>query len=619
MAACLWVATALFGLALGLVMASHEMWRDELQAWLLARDSGSLGELWHNTRYEGHPLLWHLVLFVLTRVWASPAAMQVLHWAVATAGAALILHRAPFPRFLRLAVVFSYLPFYEYGVISRNYAATFLCLMLFAFFAAQRRPRLGAVAGAFAANASPMGMVLAPALALGLWARERRRALVPMLLIGAGFLAAVVQCLPPPDYEHSRGWHWGWESDRVGYTVRNFAAALLPLPSNQVHFWNSSALFQTGTHPFRWSHPPDLLASLTIAGFLAGVAWLVWRCRPALVAWLAGSASLLAFAYVKFPGALRHAGFLWVLALVALWMAGPRARLDSIVPVGLVTLAVVVGDLGALVAVRWDAKAAFSGAACAARGLRSQALDHLPRVAGCDFAASGVAAFLPGARIVYPAIGSRGSFVVWNLARLRQDSMSEQELLDAAASVDEGHGVVLLHNRPLVMQETASLRCDLVLQCEPTVVADEAQWIYLCHARPWQSHPCGRVGWLRRRGRRVEPSGSGPDYLLAPHDCQAVLSAPPPPRPTVGAGATHLQPAGQGYPLRSPFPSYVATWRESLVVPASCCPRAIPAALWHAPSTGDPCDVDKRVGDRVSGGEFGRSPQGGSTGAVCRG
>jgi hypothetical protein len=192
---------------------------------------------------------------------------------------------------------------------------------------------------------------------------------------------------------------------------------------------------------------------------------------------------LLAFAYVKFPGALRHAGFLWVLALVALWIAGPQARLGSIVPVGLLTLAVVVGDLGTLVAVRWEAKAAFSGAACAARGLRSQGLDRLPLVAGCDFAASGVAAFLPGGRFLYPAIGSRGSFVVWNLARLRQDSMSEQELMDAAASADEGHGVVLLHNRPLVLPESPSLRCDLVLQCEPTIVADEAQWIYLCHAK----------------------------------------------------------------------------------------------------------------------------------------
>jgi hypothetical protein len=42
---------------LGLLLAHHEMWRNELQAWLLARDSDSLAELWRNTRYEEHPLL----------------------------------------------------------------------------------------------------------------------------------------------------------------------------------------------------------------------------------------------------------------------------------------------------------------------------------------------------------------------------------------------------------------------------------------------------------------------------------------------------------------------------------------------------------------------------------
>ncbi|HPS78925.1 MAG TPA: hypothetical protein PLS53_12280, partial [Thermoanaerobaculaceae bacterium] len=415
-------------------MASHEMWRDELQAWLLARDSGSLLDLWQNTRYEGHPLLWHLLLFVQTRVWASPVAMQVLNWVLATAGATLILHRAPFPFFLRLAVVFSYLPFYEYGVISRNYAATFLCLMLFAFLVVSKRPGLGAAAGALAANASPMGMVLAPALALGLWATMRRRAFVPVLLLGAGFLAAVLQCLPPADYEHSRGWHTAWEPERVGYTVRNFAAAMLPLPADQLHFWNSSAVFHTGTAPFRWSDPRDGLAAVTVLGCVAGIAWLVWRCRPALAVWLAGSVSLLSFAYLKFPGALRHAGFLWVLTLVVLWMAGPQARLGSLLLAGLLTLAAVVGDLGTLVAVRWEMRAAFSGAACAAERLRTEAFDRLPIVAGCDFAASGVAAFLPGKRILYPAIGSRGTFVVWNLARLRQDSMSERELVTAAAA-----------------------------------------------------------------------------------------------------------------------------------------------------------------------------------------
>ena len=48
---------ALF-LVLGAVnLAHHEMWRDELQHWTIARLSRTPMELYRNTRYEGTPLL----------------------------------------------------------------------------------------------------------------------------------------------------------------------------------------------------------------------------------------------------------------------------------------------------------------------------------------------------------------------------------------------------------------------------------------------------------------------------------------------------------------------------------------------------------------------------------
>ena len=41
-------------------MAGHEMWRDEVQAWLQARDHTSLSGVIQDTRYEKHPLAWGL-------------------------------------------------------------------------------------------------------------------------------------------------------------------------------------------------------------------------------------------------------------------------------------------------------------------------------------------------------------------------------------------------------------------------------------------------------------------------------------------------------------------------------------------------------------------------------
>src|SRR4051812_4217393 len=52
---------ALYVALLAWGLARHEIWRDEAQAWLLARSSASPLALLRAMRYEGHPALWHLL------------------------------------------------------------------------------------------------------------------------------------------------------------------------------------------------------------------------------------------------------------------------------------------------------------------------------------------------------------------------------------------------------------------------------------------------------------------------------------------------------------------------------------------------------------------------------
>lgn len=50
----------------------HEMWRDELHLWNILSYSGSLTALVHNAAYEGHPLLWHLILWPINKMSIAP-------------------------------------------------------------------------------------------------------------------------------------------------------------------------------------------------------------------------------------------------------------------------------------------------------------------------------------------------------------------------------------------------------------------------------------------------------------------------------------------------------------------------------------------------------------------
>ena len=42
----------------------HEMWMDESHHWLVARASVYLTDLFENYRYDGHPILWGVLMWI---------------------------------------------------------------------------------------------------------------------------------------------------------------------------------------------------------------------------------------------------------------------------------------------------------------------------------------------------------------------------------------------------------------------------------------------------------------------------------------------------------------------------------------------------------------------------
>ncbi len=478
----------LYAVLLGALLARHEMWRDELQAWTLARDSHNLVDLWRHTRYEGHPLLWHAMLMPLAHAVDDPQAMQVAHWVIAVAAAAVVMLAAPFPLWLRTALVCSYYPLYEYGVISRNYALTVLGIWLVCVAVTRHSPVQAAAAGAVAANASPMGFLLAPGICAAIVLDREpplRRRLVATAGLTVAAAAALVQMLAAADYEHARGWTLTFEPLRVAYLARGYARALLPLQVPGLHFWESSALFPwppaAGAAGWAWT----LVAMLVVGGLLAVAAWTSRRSRRSAAALAVGAASLLAFAYVKFPGAIRHQGFLWIWLVAALWMAVGDGGLTRRGAAWLLAPGLACGLAASAVAAWWDWRAPFSGAECAARSILKQGLSRLPLVAGVDWAASGVAGYLPHGKLIYPAAGRSGSFVLWNEARTRQDRFTPADQVAAARAADRGEGSLLLTNAPL----PAGSGCQLRFACDHTIVADESLWGYVCEKSPGEAAP----------------------------------------------------------------------------------------------------------------------------------
>jgi hypothetical protein len=139
------IVAAYFGVLLAFGHARRGLWRDELQGWAIVRNSASPGALLHNLRYEGHPPLWYLALWLPARVSASTFALQAVQWTIATATVLLFAWHAPFPRWLRVLFALGYFPLFEYGVLSRSYSLGLLFVFAVLIFAGRRRRRWGVI------------------------------------------------------------------------------------------------------------------------------------------------------------------------------------------------------------------------------------------------------------------------------------------------------------------------------------------------------------------------------------------------------------------------------------------------------------------------------------------
>ena len=451
----------------GVVTFHHELWRDEVQAWLLARDSASVPALLANMKYEGHPALWHLLLLPLTRIFATPVAMQVLHLLLATATVYLFVRWAPFSRLQKVLFCFGYFPFYEYGVIARNYGLCLLLLTAFGCLYARRErcfPLLGLIL-ALLCHAHVLGIILAVAL-LGALAVERfwpsagrlnpPVARLPFYagcaLATLGAVTAFLQALPPADAAAPEIAEWKPTLyEEMRQTARALVGGYLPLARN----WND---------PWLIGDRPAALKLLFYAGvplylFLAAAA--LRRHRPALLFLTLGTGTLLAFFHFKFGGSARHHGLLFLCLVFAVWMK--RADIETPACGSLahggkgfsrvfglsLTLLFGVHTLGAVTATRWEVRRPFSKAEAVTRYLHRHGHDESLLVGYPDYTVSALLGSAVQREIYYPQSRRWGSYVIWN--RARKATVTDVESVAAARELPrkEGQRVVLVLDRPL--------------------------------------------------------------------------------------------------------------------------------------------------------------------------
>jgi hypothetical protein len=121
-----------YSIAIIFLSAHHEIWRDEMRALSIVRDSVSFLDIFKHLHNEGHPALWYVLLYIGTMLFHSTLVLKIISISIAILSAAWMLFKAPFPLAVKALFLCGVFPLYEYSVMNRNYGLGMLFIFMFA-------------------------------------------------------------------------------------------------------------------------------------------------------------------------------------------------------------------------------------------------------------------------------------------------------------------------------------------------------------------------------------------------------------------------------------------------------------------------------------------------------
>jgi len=519
------IITSIFLCIALLGMLNHEMWRDEHQAWLVARDADSIPMLFQNMKYEGNPALWQFLLFIITRFTHNPGFMQALHLLIAGGFIFLFNRYAPFSHKLKILFSFSYFPLYEYAVISRNYGLG--VLLLFAILVLYKNRTsyyiwIGILL-ALLSNISIYCVIISSGLAgmlvLDYFLYQQRdtkrmmRLAAGCLVFVAGTIFSLYQIWPEPDNSFPTFFADSpFDSFRWISTASKFFSTYFYIPHIEQHFWNSSIFFTdpepgtyTGMMQFFDDHPAYVFTWLLLPALTLATGTVIFLRRPlVLFFYTSVTIVLCALFYYTVLTHVRYLGHLFTTLVASYWLSAyaqtrtyenkflsTLSRMGDKFRNGFLTVILAFQVLGAIVAYTMDMQYVFSPSRQVAEYVKKEGLDHLPVAAVPDFIISPLATYFDS-KLYYLQMEDWGSFCKWNSERIAEMNYRDWVTKLTVFMVNGRDSVLLIKNTaPQVTMDginyrnmeramiSDSLQLDFLKYLEPGIEINERYFVYL--------------------------------------------------------------------------------------------------------------------------------------------
>ncbi len=490
-------------------MLHHEMWRDELEPWLIASSSNTLFDFFHNMKMSSNPYVWYLILHFVSKISLNPAIVQVSHLVFAVGAIYLFLRFSPFTLFQKLLFCSGYYALYEYGIISRGYALTIFFIFLFcSLYSRYFKSSIPlAIVIFFLANATGgFGVILSISLLIFITANyffnkmqdsENKLSIKhtgwSVIIILFSIWVSMKSIVPPPDSAFAAHWITYINPDRFLNVLWWMWYGFVPIPQlSGIQFWNTNIIAVGDGCYFAKTF-------LTFFSFfLLGYNCLLFVRKPSvLLFYLSGTFGILLFSYMNpsiyYINASRYHGFLYLIFIVSLWLSASFSEKKNIV-IPFLTLwseklnvhkfknyvlmfFLIVNVFAGLIAYGKDLRYTFSAVEETGKYIVSNDLQKYITTGFIDYTVAPITAYTR-CPVYYPDRDTISTFPIWRMKNYTADmSQGTDRMLKFIAQKNDT--VLVILNFDLDTSGINNIRFHSLARFEESIVAGESFSVYL--------------------------------------------------------------------------------------------------------------------------------------------
>lgn len=449
----------------------HEPWRDELQALSIVKTSNSFYDIFEVTKYEGHPSLWFIILYIIQLFSNSILLVQFAHLSIIFCGIVIFLKKAPLNIKYKILTIFGYFFTYEYSVIFRNYGLG-VTLLFLAYYFLEKKKLISASLITFLALQTNIYAVF---ISIALWMvifldyykKDLKNLLIASFIVLIGTTFSILDIIPPSD----SGFAVGYQKNLQSLFV--ITKAFIPIPTLEIDFWNNNIIFY-------YINNNSLLNIISIF-ILISCLYCLKESKKAQLFFIISFSLIIGFTTFKFTGSLRHHGYLFITFISSLWLKNildkDSVDKDNTFQKYFITTILISQVISSFIAYYMDFKYNFSQAKEVKIFLEKENLSDYEIIGNYQANTSTIAGLLDK-KIYYPSIEDYGINVIWN--KKSKKHISKIKLLSLFENKKKINKKTLLITSYKIDNKKLLKEYNLVLikEFNPSIVQDESFYLY---------------------------------------------------------------------------------------------------------------------------------------------